>query len=405
MARAIALSFVEASLKRSLRRHLKTLGFHRGQQGELLPPGASKDVYRALHLAQRKDLLRSEDGFIRNRWPQLKSCFANGNEINPGLVSPVLELVPPGTWQSDLFRLACLTWSIPVSAGYGRRLRFLVWDESNRKLMGVIGLADPVFNLRARDSYIGWSAQDRRERLIYILDAFALGAVAPYNKLLGGKLIACLVRSREVLQVFNRNYATCSSTIAQNVRPAHLVAITTTSALGRSSVYNRLRLLDCRYFESVGYTEGWGHFHMPDRLFHRLRDYLRRKRDPYADNHRFGDGPSWRFRAIRQALSHLGLRPNLLRHGLAREVFFCSLAENSLQVLRGNRKRPQYENVLSVRAIGELARDRWMLPRSRRDEGFLSWRAENLFSEQAARQGVRQRPIEGGRDGLSEFQS
>jgi hypothetical protein len=397
MARPIALSFVEASLKRSLRRHLKSLGFHRGRQGKLLPPGASKDVYRALHLGQRKELLRSEDGFIKSSWPRLISCFANGSDINPGLVSPVLQLVLPGTWQSDLFRLACLTWSIPVSGGYGRRLRFLVWDESNQKLMGVIGLADPVFNLRARDSHIGWSAKDRKKSLIHMLDAFALGAVAPYNKLLGGKLIACLVRSKEVLEAFNRKYATCSSTISQDVRPAHLVAVTTTSALGRSSVYNRLRLLDCRYFQSVGYTDGWGHFHMPERLFDKLRDYLRRRRDPYADNHRFGDGPSWRFRAIRQALTHLGLRPDLLRHGLAREVFFCSLAENSLQVLRGDRKRPRYDNVLSVREIGELARDRWVLPRSRRDEGFLSWRAEDLFSEQGARQDVRQSPMDGWR--------
>jgi Druantia protein DruA len=38
-----------------------------------------------------------------------------------------------------------------VSRGYGRRMRFLIWDQSNEKLIGLIVLGDPVFNLRVRD--------------------------------------------------------------------------------------------------------------------------------------------------------------------------------------------------------------------------------------------------------------
>jgi len=37
-----------------------------------------------------------------------------------------------------------------VSRGYGRQ-RFLIWDQSNEKLIGLIALGDPVFNLRVRD--------------------------------------------------------------------------------------------------------------------------------------------------------------------------------------------------------------------------------------------------------------
>jgi hypothetical protein len=34
--------------------------------------------------------------------------------------------------------------------------------------------------------------------------------------------------------------------------------------MGRSSVYNRLKLSGIMYFKSIGYTGGWGHFHIPD---------------------------------------------------------------------------------------------------------------------------------------------
>jgi hypothetical protein len=36
---------------------------------------------------------------------------------------------------------------VPVSNGFGRRLRYLVWDEHNDKLIGLIAIGDPVFNL------------------------------------------------------------------------------------------------------------------------------------------------------------------------------------------------------------------------------------------------------------------
>jgi hypothetical protein len=68
-------------------------------------------------------------------------------------------------------RLASLTWAVPVSNGFGRRLRYLVWDRNNNKLIGLIAIGDPVFNLSVRDKLIGWTVKDRGERLVNILDA------------------------------------------------------------------------------------------------------------------------------------------------------------------------------------------------------------------------------------------
>ncbi|MGH9785668.1 MAG: Druantia anti-phage system protein DruA, partial [Terriglobia bacterium] len=303
---------VEARLKRALRSHLRLLGFKRTEEGGLAPSDCSNDSFRRLHAAQRRERLQAERRFIVKQWPLLRGHLADGREVDPSRVAPRLELIQADTWQSDLFRMTSLTWSVPVSQGYGRRMRFLVWDESNGKLIGLIALADPVFNLAARDKHVGWSADDRRKRLAHVLDAYVLGALPPYKMLLGGKLVAALVGTREIRDAFARKYSGVHGLISGEVKPAALAMVTTSSALGRSSVYNRLRLENYRLFRSVGFTSGWGHFHIPDRLFATMRDYLKAHGHPYADNHHFGDGPNWKLRAVRECLKLLGLNPDLL---------------------------------------------------------------------------------------------
>lgn len=124
--------------------------------------------------------------------PDAIGKFADGSEIDPSKIRLSLQRVEADTFESDLFRTASLTWSVPVSNGYGRRLRYLVRDKGHDRLAGLFALGDPVFNLSVRDNLIGWTASDRSSRLVNILDAYVLGAIPPYNMLLGGKAIACL---------------------------------------------------------------------------------------------------------------------------------------------------------------------------------------------------------------------
>jgi len=120
--------------------------------------------------------------------------IASGREIKLGLVSPRLVQVLPDSEDELLFRYSSLHWSIPTSSGYGRRLRFLVEDAHNGKLIGLFGLCDPVFSVAARDSWVGWDLRARKQRLRNVMEAFILGAVPPYSMLLGGKLVAMLWR-------------------------------------------------------------------------------------------------------------------------------------------------------------------------------------------------------------------
>lgn len=260
----IRVSTHEASLRRKIRRHLRELGFHRTQGGGLEINGGGKDVIRALHSSQRQERLAANADFIARRASELLRYFASGHEVNPAAITPVLERVVADTWKADLFRLASLTWSVPVSNGFGRRLRYLVWDAHNEKLIGLIAIGDPVFNLSVRDNFIGWDVHERGARLVNVMDAYVLGALPPYSTLLGGKMVACLVRSRDIYDDFSRIYGGTVGIISGKEKKARLLAVTTASSMGRSSVYNRLKLNGVTYFNSIGYTSGWGHFHIYD---------------------------------------------------------------------------------------------------------------------------------------------
>ena len=80
---------------------------------------------------------------------------------------------------------------VPVSQGFGRRLRYLVWDEQNEKLIGLIAIGDPVFNLFGSRQSDKMGRHARRARLVNVMDAYVLGSLPPYNLLLGGKMLAC----------------------------------------------------------------------------------------------------------------------------------------------------------------------------------------------------------------------
>jgi hypothetical protein len=368
----------DAKLKRRIRAHFSKLGFARAADGTLVLPGDSKDDVRQLHSEQRAERLKVNRDFLVRALPKTLSHFADGIEIDPSKIELRLVRVYSDTLEADLFRVATLTWSVPVSHGFGRRLRYLVWDQYHERIVGVIALGDPVYNLSVRDSLIGWNVEARSERLVNLLDAYVLGAVPPYNMLLGGKAVACLVRSREVLKDFKKAYGSTVGIISGKAKRASLLAVTTTSSMGRSSIYNRLHLGGTIYFNSIGYTVGWGHFHITDEMFSQMREYLRLIKHPYADRHKFGEGPNWRLRTIRVALGELGISESVLRHGVKREVFICPFGTNALDILASGRGKADLSDIRRTKEISELAKERWIVPRSVRRTEYLHWRRDGI---------------------------
>ncbi len=372
------LAQLEENLRSRVNDHLCSIGYLRTIKNELYLPEISKDIIRNLHRQKKDEILIADSKFINNA-EKLKKHFASGREIDPNKIEPRLELIKTHTWQSNLFKLASLNWSVPVSSGFGRRLRFLVWDNANDKLIGLIALGDPVFNQGVRDDYIGWSGNDRSQRLVNLMDAYVLGALPPYNLLLCGKLISCIIRSAEIYRIFFDKYNTRESLVSGKFKSAKLLAVTTSSALGKSSIYNRLTLNKVRYFKKLGYSGGWGHFHIPTSIFSELRNYLTNIGHHYPTSYELDQGGNWRLRNIRTALERLGISEDLLRHGIRREVYISEFADNTIEALKDASIDPVFTNLLNIKDIAELSLDRWVLPRARRNDTFRHWSSSNFI--------------------------
>jgi len=359
-------------LKRLIERSLTDQGF-RIRDGHILPPPRlTKKKLRNLHaLAVKHKLERAREG-LKPFEAKLLNRLAPGHEVVPEDIKPRLVEVQRGSDDELLFRYASLHWSIPVSSGYGRRLRFLVIDDQNGKLIGLFGLADPVFNLGGRDKWIGWDDKARKTNLHHVMDAFVLGAVPPYSFLLCGKLVSMLTASNEVRNAFKRKYGGHRSLIRQKRLDARLAMITTTSALGRSSIYNRLKYHDRLLFQSVGFTQGSGEFHFMNGLYSTISEYAWRYCEPTAKKERWGSGFRSRREVVKKCLAKVHLSTELLYHGIQREIFVVPQARNTREFLRGEHSRLIWFNQ-SVEDLFGFFRERWLLPRSLRDERYKAW--------------------------------
>jgi hypothetical protein len=362
-------------LRRAIRQSLKAQGFHLHGNALSFRQRRDKRSIRKRHEhAVNKRILLAEPA-LKEIEDELLKFIASGDDVDPARIRPHLHQVAPDTIESRLFKYACLHWSIPISDGYGRRLRFLIFDGANGKLIGLFGLGDPVYSIKARDEWIGWDTNAKAERLYHVMDAYVLGAVPPYARLLGGKLVAIAAVCDEVRSVFAERYAKRQSLIAGKTREPHLALVTTTSALGRSSLYNRVKLGTRTVYQSVGFTGGWGEFHFSDGVYERLTDFANEHCTPTAKQEKWGSGFRNRRELVRKALAKLGFSQDLLNHGIQRELFVAPLAVNAREFLRGEVAKPRYHRLPFKKAV-EFWRDRWLFPRAARDNSYRQFDKE-----------------------------
>jgi hypothetical protein len=354
---------------------LKEAGFLMSEDGTLYPPSVDKEGLREIHRAASQLEIAARQDWLQRHLPEYLSFFANGDEIVPERVDPALVEVTTEQ-QHNLFRVARLLWSIPFSKGYGRRLRFLIMDRANNKLIGLLALQSPPLSFPARDRLFRYPPGRKTELINQTMDIQTLGAVPPYDRLLGGKLIALVAASNEIRQVYRHKYAGRATEMEQRILPPHLVALTTTSAFGRSSLYNRLRYYGTVIAESLGYTEGYGTFHLME-LYPLFREFL--ENQGISTRGGFGTGPRRKWQTMVRALDRLGLPSDLLRHGVKREVFLFRLIDNLEAYMEGRDTEPVYRN-LPFSELVAWWRERWLLPRAERVDGWREWRKEEIAS-------------------------
>lgn len=322
------------------------------------PASYDKQIIKDSMRIRREESLEKNAKWIDKHAHLAIKNLADGELVWNSKIIPVIEVCETQK-QMDVFRFFRFYWSSPYSEYVGRRIKLLIRDRAlpNKPLIGIAALGSSIVHIPDRDKWIGWDKETRTRNLIYTMDAYVLGALPPYNKLLGGKLISYLMASREIRYIYQRKYKGKITNISQRTANK-LACIFTTSLYGQSSQYNRLKHNDNLLYIPIGRTKGYGSLHLTDETFNAMRDLLK-DRNVLVTN-KFGDGPSWRIRVIRSAADILGFDSDfLLKHSFQREIYAVPLAHNSKEFLTDDHRKLKYYDY-SKKELIECWKERWL---------------------------------------------
>ena len=253
-----------------------------------------------------------------------------------------------------------------------KRMRELLWAEDGRRAVETV-------LRRIKQQAVAEN----------VMEIITCGAVSPYQQVLGGKLVAMLMTSPQVVNDVKRRYAGKISLIASGmagrpIRRKPALSLLTTSSLYAfgSAQYNRVRVPgdvvgasgDIRY-ERVGITDSFGTVQFASDTTESLIAAARLANNKRRIvNHLFGEGMSPKLRSLRMGLDALGLRPEeFLRHHSPRLLYAVPLATNADDVLLGLTRTPKYVLPASggdstTQAIAAHWHDRWLKGRLARPE-------------------------------------
>ena len=173
-----------------------------------------------------------------------------------------------------------------------------------------------------------------------LLEITTCGAIAPYNRILGGKLVALLMLSPQVGADYRRRYASPSIISSQMknrqvIRDSTLVYLGTTSLyVHGSSQYNRLRLpagtiapeQESIRYNALGQTSGFGTIQFSADTSRAIDAYLACESDFKEVNSVFGEGASPKLRKLKMGLRRLGFDADkLIQHRHHRLIYGAPL--------------------------------------------------------------------------------
>ena len=233
-----------------------------------------------------------------------------------------------------------------------------------------------------------------------IMDLGVCGAIAPYNELLGGKLVAALMGSREVRELYKSRYngkkykfpsIIASSSKGKAVyRDANLMCLTTTSLYGvSSSQYNKIKFLkkdfpeldtDVVWFEAKKdsrsqKTKGQGVYHLSNTTV-KLLSILTRKKLGYVEvNNKFGEGTAPKLRKASLGIECLTDKKKsnistetFFAHSIQRKNYIFFYEKNILEKLLDQKKKFSSISSSTAISISSAWIKRWLIKRIRRSE-------------------------------------
>ena len=380
---AIQTKSPEEKVKLLIVRDLLRLGWEMNFKASrvlIKPPDSyDKQTIKDSMQVKRQEALTKNKEWIEKHLDLAGDNLADGALVWGSKIEPVIEVCETQE-QLDIFRIFRFYWSSPYSEYVGRRIKLLIRDNAlpSKPLIGIAALGSSIIHIPDRDKWIGWDKETRTRNLIYTMDAYVLGALPPYNYLLGGKLISYIIASKEVRDIYERKYKGKVTNISKRIAN-RLACIFTTSLYGKSSQYNRVKYNDNLLYIPIGQTKGYGTLHLTNEAFDAMQVLLESRN--ISVTNRFGDGPIWRMRVIRTAADILGFDGDfLLKHSFQREIYAVPLAHNFKEFLTDEHSRLRYFDYSVDELIGYW-KSRWLCSRKRSLEvkkSVYSFRAEGF---------------------------
>jgi hypothetical protein len=264
-----------------------------------------------------------------------------------------------------MLRVFCHTMEFTQTPG--RFLRFLITDGNaeDPRYLGAVSVSSDVITISDRDNYIGWTPENKLEhkKLVHSAIGSCIMSTQPFGyNFLGGKLIACLVTSSVVRDVWKKLYNQT------------LVGMTTTSLYGSYSMYNSLK-----WWHKCGSSAGKIPIKPDDNVYKIWHDWIKENRGvEYEKKMTQKDNVSGpvtgaKQRVISMIFQTLGLKVQDYVHGYERGVYYSPFYTNTKDFLCNKITedqlvmKPLFEN--DTKAILD-----WWKPKAK--ERYLKLKAE-----------------------------
>jgi len=244
-------------------------------------------------------------------------------------LEPVITYIDPeknGSLLDDWLMLRVFVSSMKFDQNPGRVLKFLITDDVTGQYLGLASISSDVIAMTARDKWIGWTMENKLDGGKLKCSAIGTCIVptqpAGYN-ILGGKLIAALLTTREVRDAWER------------VTGNPLVGLSTTSLYGKQSMYNGIP-----YWKTLGETKGKIFLKPDDDVYKIWHHWLKEHHPKQYKDATEKEGIVGPVTGIKQKIldlifKHASLKASRYTHGFGRGVFYAPLYTNTREFLCG----------------------------------------------------------------------
>src|SRR5210317_294935 len=241
-------------------------------------------------------------------------------------LDPYVKIVEDSKESTRWTEIRKLIHTMSFSANPGRNVKLYIKDRVSGKLLGLVSLGSDVTSLGVRDTYIGWSKENKFKdgRLNHTTIASTIVCTQPlgYN-FLGGKLVACMTTSPIVRKHWKEKYG------------QELIAVGTTSLYGIHSQYNGIP-----HFKTLGESAGKVSTKPDDSVYevwhHWIKENQTEEYDRQTTQKEGIEGPvsGVKQRILTMIFRELGIKQSHYQHGFKRGVYFAQMYDNGNEFLR-----------------------------------------------------------------------